>query len=387
MKRVLIYYNFSYPPGGGDYLLFSFLEELQDTCEITLAVDSEAGFERSAVLFGYHAGHPNIKVVQVMPRGYAVSKHNMFHSLYRFRHLSRLARKADVCISACNVIDFGRPGHHFINVVGFGDQTFSDSVKHKKMTFRQKIRCRADEFILRPIVGMRSKSAIIQDPREHIYPNSLYVERVMKEHFGDFGCTVFYPPTTFRCPASGMKRDPLRVVYIGRINPGKRIYDIIDIVSRARDLSGEEINFHIAGPLNKEDVYTKKLIRTALDKPWIVLAGGMYGKDKEEFLLSGTYAVHAEQDESFGISITEYLKAGCIPIVPDEGGTPEIVDTPALVYHTNEDAAEILTRLLKDGAFRQEQLNHCKERANAFSCDHYMESQHKILETILEKQI
>ena len=96
--------------------------------------------------------------------------------------------------------------------------------------------------------------------------------------------------------------------------------------------------------------------------------------------------MHARRDEEFGISVVEYLKAGIIPVVPDEGGSMEIVDTPSLTYRTDEDAARILARLLDDEAFRQDQLRRCMERAKLFSTDHYAESQQKILDNILGVQ-
>ena len=109
-------------------------------------------------------------------------------------------------------------------------------------------------------------------------------------------------------------------------------------------------------------------------------------KEKNAFLLGGTYTVHARRDKEFGISITEYLKAGCIGIVPDEGGTPEIVANPALTYHTNEDSARILAHLLNDEV-RWEQLDHCKKRVEFFSFDQYMEMQHSLLDRILERPL
>ena len=99
--------------------------------------------------------------------------------------------------------------------------------------------------------------------------------------------------------------------------------------------------------------------------------------------MSGSYAIHAERLEAFGIAIVEYLNAGNVAIVPDEGGTPEIVDSPALAYHTNSEAAKILARLITDEAFRKEQQRHCAERARFFSREAYLGRQRELLEQIL----
>ena len=90
------------------------------------------------------------------------------------------------------------------------------------------------------------------------------------------------------------------------------------------------------------------------------------------------------REEAFGISITEYLKAGLIPIVPDEGGACEVIDNRELVFHTSEEAADILVKLLNDAEFRERQRRRCEERAGVFSKAAYLERQHKLLKDIVE---
>jgi glycosyltransferase involved in cell wall biosynthesis len=121
----------------------------------------------------------------------------------------------------------------------------------------------------------------------------------------------------------------------------------------------------------------------AKERDWLKFVGALYGEEKARFLTSGSYAIHAERDEAFGISIAEYLASGLIPIVPDEGGTPEIVDSRALTYRTNEDAAQILAHLLSDAGFRENQQRHCVERAKLFSREAYLERQGKLLAEIV----
>ena len=383
MKKVLLYYNFSYPVGGGDYLPLVFAAELTKYSEVTLAVDLKSGYGKSAAFFGMDPAPAGLRVEQLMPEGYTLAGHTFFSSWHRSRRLKSLARQADVCISACNIIDFGKPGHHFINIIAFGSDGFADYVNRRRIPVLKRLRRAFAETVLRKLAGMRSKRAIIRDPREHIYPNSEYVNRLLREFYCPFNGTLFYPPTTFTpADTAAPARDPLQVVYIGRFNPKKRIPDIAGIVERARAASGQDLTLHLAGPQDPGEygVFIRKL---AGEKPWIKLVGPVYGEAKEAFLRSGTYAIHAERDEAFGISVTEYLKAGCIPIVPDEGGTTEIVDFPALTYRTDDEAAEILTRLLREDAFHGKAAAHCVVRAKAFSMEAYMENQHRVLERIL----
>lgn len=182
-----------------------------------------------------------------------------------------------------------------------------------------------------------------------------------------------------------MPRNPLLAIYIGRIFPPKRLTDIVAIVERARELSGKPLELHMAGKLTPIP-YVELLKGMAAERPWFKLVGPAYSKDKEQFMLSATFALHTERDEAFGIAIAEYLKAGIIPIVPDVGGPREIVANDALVFRTNEEAAQLLARLLADDAFREEQRRRCAKRSQAFTCAAYTARQKALIEKIIGPQ-
>ncbi len=387
MKKILLFYSFSFSFGGGEFLPLSLIAGLQDISLVTVAVDVPENLERASQLTGIAIDFSKIKVVQVAPKDYNPKKHSVFDSLYRFRQLRKLANDADICLSTWNIIDFGKPAHHFINTLGFGDDAFTAYVQNPSAPQNTTLKTRAKRFlsesILRPILGMRSKRQIICDPKEHIYPNSHYVEELMTRFYGSFNSHIFYPPTLFEIEAFS-QRFPLKVIYIGRIHPEKRILDLIDIVEKARTRTGLDIVFHVAGRLDQSPAYGEKLHNMTLTRKWLKFEGPLYGKEKESFLTSGSYSLHAERCEAFGISIVEYLKAGNIAIVPDEGGSCEIVNNPELSYHTNEQAADILARLLLDADFRAKQLVHCMERAKLFSRDSYLKRQEEFIHTILE---
>ena len=150
----------------------------------------------------------------------------------------------------------------------------------------------------------------------------------------------------------------------------------------AAALSGQELTLRFAGAPASE-AFRKKLEALTADKPWIDFPGELHGDAKADFLLSASYAVHTMRKEAFGISITEYLKAGMIPIIPDEGGAREVVDDPELTFRTDEEAAAILARLIGDAAFREERRKHCAERAKAFSAEAYTKRQKELLKEIV----
>ena len=383
MKKVLLYYHFSCTRGGGDFLPLSFLAELHRISDVTLAVDVESGFEEAAKLFGFHLDRSRFHVVPVMPPDYTIAKHNFRLSRFRCKRLKKLAADADMCISACNIMDFGKPAHHFINVIDIGDDDFLDYVQHRTPSPVTKLRRFLRERVLRPMAGMKSKRQSINDTRQHFYPNSSFVNGLLSSYYPAFKGTIFYPPTSFEPGAVSTGRDPLKVVYLGRITVGKRLPDIIAIVERARAMTGLDLKLSIAGPLKgaRPEGELGKLVD---GKDWIDFPGALYGDAKTEFLFSGTYAIHAMREEAFGISITEYLKSGLISIVPDEGGACEVADDPELSFHTDEEAAAILARLLNDPDFRERKRSKCADRAAVFSYDAYLARQHALIKSILD---
>ena len=384
-KKVLIYYRyFGKKHGGGDYLSLTLISELQKDCDVTVAFDWEGFFDQALQFYGISIDRTRLKIVTLMPKIYRPARQNAFFSFRRFRGLKRLARSADICIATDNIMDFGKPAHHFLTSVAFGDSGFSKYVDMGHIPDVVPLSDRLRDFMdraLRHLLGMRTKREIICDPKEHLYPNSQYMKGLLQEYYGRFNDEVFYPPTIFELETSPKDRDPLKVVYIGRLDAIKRISDIIAIVERARELSGKELTLSFAGTSSK--AYLSELKKKKTGRPWIDFPGELYGEGKAAFLLSGTYAVHAMRKEAFGISITEYLKAGLIPIVPDEGGTCEVVDNRELTFHTNEEAANILVKLLDDPEFREEQRRLCAERAKIFSREAYLTRQRGILKKII----
>ena len=382
MKSVLLYYNFSYPLGGGDILPLTFASWLQSRCKLTFAVDSEAGFHRAVKAFDVPIDTERIKVAPLLPAGLGYRSHNFYWSYRRSLRLKRLAAKADICISAANVIDFGRPAHHFINMLSGVDHAFTahSGIVRPKTSVKGFL----INEVIRPIVGMRSKRRIFADGRERFYSNSKYVHNRLTAFYGDFHDTIFYPPTTYEPEASinAPTRDPMRVICLGRISKDKRITDIIDVVEQARGLSGKDIKLTIAGPCGNGG-YAKMIRQSVEAKNWINLVDGVFGKAKDDLLRSGCFAVHARRDEEFGIAVTEYLKAGLIPVVPDEGGSCEVVDKPELSYSSNEDAAAKLARLATDDVFAEAMRKHCQSRAQTFSRREYEKRETDILEKIL----
>ena len=389
MKKALVFFTcFNDTPGGSEYLPLLLVEELQRTCEVTLALNWRSDVKRAADFFGTKIDMSRLKTVAVKPAGSFARKIDAIIPVFSTRRLKALAKDADICISAANPVDFGKSAHHFVYLLRtFGDNAFLDFICHAPpkpalARLKQRLKTIVAESILRPLLGVRSTRKILSDASESIYPTSLYVERVMREFYGAFNGSVFYPPTTFEFTKTGIARDPLKVAVLGQVFPQKRIDRMIWIVRRAREIAKLDFVMEIGGALH-DTPYVASIKEMASRESWIRLLGGIYGDEKEEFLLSATYALHAERDEAFGISVVEYMKAGLIAIVPDDGGTPEVTANQELTYSTDEEAASMLARLATDETFRNRSALLAAKRAKDFSRERYMERQHELLERIV----
>ncbi len=387
--KVLIYHKkFTSFLAGGAFQPLMLIAEFQKSCDVTLALNEDADLSKAAEMSGIPIDAGKLRIVRLDPTtGYA-ARHEWYAALLRSRRLQKLAKDADICISTANVIDFGKSAHHFIYLLSqFAGAAFYDYLMGRGSGFgprrlMRRIGTGFYENIVKPLFGVRPTKRIFADEGERIYPTSGYVEGILRGYFGSFNSTVFYPPTTFEFHDASVARDPLLAIYVGRIFPPKRITEIVDIVEKAREKSGKELKLHIAGELVPSP-YVDLLNRLASERPWLRLVGPVYGADKERFMLSASYALHAERDEAFGIAIAEYLKAGCVPIVPDVGGPSEIVGERALEFRTTDEAARTLAKLIEDESFRSDMRRHCAERSRAFTVQAYIERERRVVSDIL----
>lgn len=382
--KILIYHKvLSSLLGGGTFQPLMFIAKLQRFGEVTVALNEGADMAAVSRMAQVPIDVAALKVVRLDPEG-APPRREWLAALLRMRRLKELAKDADVCISTANIMDFGKPAHHFVYLLSqFGGAAFYDYLMGRGGIFGprralRRLQTALYENVVKPLFRVRPLRKIATDPRERIYPTSRYVEGILRGYFGPFNSTVFYPPTLFEFGGASAARDPLLAIYVGRIFPPKRITDLVKIVEKAREITGKDLKFRVAGVLAPIP-YTDHLKKLASERPWLELVGPVYGKDKEMFMPSATYALHAERDEAFGIAIAEYLKAGCIPVIPDEGGPKEIVDDRALEFRTIDEAANTLARLVRDDAFREERRRHCAERAALFSRAAYEARQESVV--------
>lgn len=393
MKTALVYFSQISRTvghvGGSEMLLFLIVQELQRRgYDVTVALQGGGDVVAGSRDYGVTIDAAALKVLHLSEGGRFLSlldRHLKF--LWQLR-LRRLGPKYDVCISCANVVDFGRAGVHFIYMLTL-DEAFKEHFWKENTSFIRRVRlwcvC-ARDAIVKAMFGVRSVGRIVRDSREFVLPNSDFVRRCIDDYYGSKVHAAFYPPTVFEpsrvqhleSEERGMDND---VGYIGRFEPEKRIQALIGIVKDARDRSGANFRLRLAGKCPDTD-YGREIEALATEYDWVKLEGTLYGDQKAAFIASCKFAIHGCKVEAFGISITEYLKAGLVPIVPKEGGSGEVVGLDDLTYGDDEDAVEILCRLVRDEAFYNRCVAHCKERALLFAADAYLARQNSLLDEL-----
>lgn len=78
--------------------------------------------------------------------------------------------------------------------------------------------------------------------------------------------------------------------------------------------------------------------------------------------------------EHFGISTVEAMAAGCVPVVINKGGQPEIVQhgVNGFVWETLDELRDYTTRLINDDALRLKMSEAARNRAQVFSSERFV---------------
>ena len=385
MKNALVYFTgisrTAGHIGGSEILLFLIIRELQYRgYAVTVALQSGGDIEQSASEYGIDIDADKVQVVYLDEcRGllYWLNRHLKF--LWKWR-LRRLGPKFDVCISCANPVDFGRSGIHFVYMLNL-DALFTAYYWRDCQLGGNRIwnwLLFARDYLAACIAGVRMPSRIVRDGKEVILANSKYVKECIESYYKCYVHDEFYPPTVFETYQLPMQ-DGYDIACLGRISFEKRILEIVQIVSRARQISGINFKLRLAGHCPDSD-YGHNVRALADKNPWIKLEGTIVGKAKAEYLASCRFAIHGCKVEAFGISVTEYLKAGLVPIVPKAGGSSEVLGLADLIYNTDEEAVDILVKLATDDGFYRKCRAQCMERGNEFSTAAYMSRQRELLD-------
>jgi glycosyltransferase involved in cell wall biosynthesis len=185
---------------------------------------------------------------------------------------------------------------------------------------------------------------------------------------------TLYPPVADPGVTLAWSERRTAFLSVGRISPEKEYERSMRILARVRERV-PDLTFTIVGTWDRHvRRYFDQLQRQASSLgSWIRFHQDPPRDELRDLLASHRYGIHGMREEHFGMAPAEMVRAGMIVWVPRGGGQMEIVgDEPALLFDTEEEAAEKILAVLLHPAEQTRLRDHLAEQAGRFSADRFM---------------
>lgn len=168
---------------------------------------------------------------------------------------------------------------------------------------------------------------------------------------------------------------PLRVLFIGRIDPNKGPDIAVDAVAQLKR-EGVSVSLTVAGGLwfyghgnEMSDPYFR-LLKSKMDAASATYVGHVTRSDVPELVRShDVVCVLSRSQEPFGLVALEAMASGCAVIASDRGGLPEACGNAAILVNPDDFQAVVssLRRLASDQEFLKSAKMKAVEHASAQS--------------------
>ena len=343
---------------------------------MTLISSSEIDLEQLDWFYGTGLAGREIATLRVPPARWSEG----FDALRGFR-LERYCRKHssdyDVLVSAYNTMDFGKPGVQFIADLSFDDglrRKFDASPPGFKRVFYRRSMFRSAYMALSRLLAGRSRAGWESNLT---ISNSKWTRDVLERELS-VESEIIYPPVAGRFPDTPWPAREEGFLVLGRIEAEKRLESVLSILNKVR-AGGFDIHLHILGT-SRDKSYSRDIEALCRDLgSWAVMEGLKGGGDKKSFIAAHKYGISGRSHEPFGIAVAEMINAGCLVWVPGGGGQVEIVRNRALIFNSEDEAAEKIAMVLGNVRMQEELRRELKGRAPEFSEDRFMEETRRLL--------
>lgn len=367
-KKVLLYYKIFDEKyiGGSEYVVLHAMESMKGRYDLTLITEKKPNWEVLNRFYQTSLSDEYVRVLEYAPCQRPLCRFSLIRNLqraFRFYRRSRFIRDHaaafDLRIAFTETVDFGASAFYYFN---FGN--FAGFWKKSLLRRLQYIIC---NIISRYILKSRTSEEVIRCPQNHMIANSQWVAEDFEHCFGRPVSYILYPPVVAEFSKNDWFSRESGFVCVGRVAQDKGIDKIIEILEGVRNLEHPEIHLHIGGWLDKNSAYVQNIIKMAEKRPWVTLEGVIYGNAKKELFSKHRFALHDCPNDAFGISVAEYVKAGCVPFVPNQGGSAEIVGIKQLQFGNIDEAVKKIIKYLDaDKIFQQEILQKLEKNGLRF---------------------
>lgn len=370
--------------GGAESIALWMIEALKKDYSVTLITFSTLALDEVNRLYSTHLNFDEF-TIQIPYKntplpGILTSHYGYFTARQHLllRYYKTIQREFDLAIGAFNEMDMGLPGIQYLNSPMFG-------IEHEKgrsvlgypdsplRRLYHRIFERISDFSCE---RMKSNLSV---------GNSKWTAQFFSEIYHmDVG--VLYPPVILDVPEIPWQKRENGFVCVSRIVPEKKIERAIEIIEKVRERDFDVTLRLISS--NYEPEYREKIIKLqSVRSSWVHIDEHLSRTELAEIIARHRYGLHVRDNEQFGISVAEIVRAGCIPFVPASGGPQEIVgDNPALKYLNTNDAVEKICAVLSSSTLQTDLQNQLVLRKNLFSPEKFHDGLIALVEQALNKK-
>lgn len=207
--------------------------------------------------------------------------------------------------------------------------------------------------------------------------NSEFTKRYIEKEW-PIKCTVLYPPVSVE-EIKPLKKKK-QILSVGRFNTFLKSKKHDLIITAFCDLfkSGklEGWSLHLAGSVEGERSYIDELKKLAGNAPVIFYPDlpfqdlmKLYGESSIYWHAAGFGETDPTKMEHFGITTVEAMAAGCVPVVINKGGQPEIVkdQQSGLLWDTTYQLKLLTIKLINDPRLMSQLSQGAISRSRMFS--------------------
>ena len=345
-KRILLVQQTLQPPGGASAVAAWILQALRDKYDLTVLTHDPVCLDALNRFYGTSLCEADVsilypprlirKVLSLDPGEGSIQP-----AAYLMRMCRRIRHRFDLVMAAgMEEMDIGGPGILYVHYPHLA--RFWQEYRDSSVGLRGLLRDRTRPWIL------LSGYSIERMKQATILTNSDWTGDRIREAYGIHAQTV-YPPVT-RCisPLSWESRDN-SFVCAGRLNARKRMDWVIAALGQVRR-SHPDIRLHLVGTRDEgpeaSSYYQELAELAARNSEWVHLHEDLSRDRLLDLMGRSRYAIHALQDEHFGIAPAEALMAGCVTFVHDSGGQVEIVGRDSRLCYKDDDAVEKISTVL-----------------------------------------
>lgn len=374
MARVLI----THPQlglGGSEARVAWLLQTLQQQHELVLltmgsvqlnALDESCGtsLDPSRIRIMGHAGR---YILDVVGHG------DQARGALLARRARSIAKGFDLCVSAYNPLNFGRPAIQFVADFSFLPEVrrrFADGTSALDGVGGAKRHLRRLYSQATHALAGGASNEVEWMRRDLLVANSEYCERVLRQFAGITCGRIVYPPVPGPLGGPAVQDRELSVLSLGRIAADKHVREKIQIVKAVRQ-RGYDLRLRIVGGPVKGRYARSVWADVQRCEDFVTWHGPLRGVDKWKVIQQCRFGLHFRPGEAFGIAVVEMMRAGCVVLTHAEGFPAEMVNDPRLVFDDVESAIECLSSVLASMPLQLRYSAHLRKLGGAFGVDRF----------------